>query len=49
MFQLTEKVTIVTRASRGIGRTIAKGFGKAGVNLVLVSRDILAVERRHKK
>jgi len=44
MFQLTGKTAIVTGASRGIGKAIAKGFAQAGANLVLVSRNITALE-----
>ena len=45
MFQLTGKVAIVTGASRGIGEAIAKGFAKAGADLVLVSRNKEALEK----
>ena len=45
MFQLTEKTAIVTGASRGIGEVIAKGFAQAGADLVLVSRNLSALER----
>jgi NAD(P)-dependent dehydrogenase (short-subunit alcohol dehydrogenase family) len=44
MFQLDGKTAIVTGASRGIGEAIAKGFAKAGANLVLVSRNLSALE-----
>ncbi len=44
MFQLIGKTAIVTGASRGIGKAIAKGFAQAGANLVLVSRNIIALE-----
>jgi NAD(P)-dependent dehydrogenase (short-subunit alcohol dehydrogenase family) len=45
VFQLTGKVAIVTGASRGIGEAIAKGFAKAGADLVLVSRNKEALEK----
>ena len=45
MFQLDGKTAIVTGASRGIGEAIAKGFARAGANLVLVSRHLSALER----
>jgi NAD(P)-dependent dehydrogenase (short-subunit alcohol dehydrogenase family) len=44
MFQLTGKTAIVTGASRGIGEVIAKGFAEAGADVVLVSRNIAALE-----
>jgi len=37
-FDLTNKVTIVTGASRGIGESIAKGMADAGATVVLASR-----------
>ncbi len=43
-FQLTGKTAIVTGASRGIGKAISKGLAQAGANLVLVSRNIIALE-----
>jgi NAD(P)-dependent dehydrogenase (short-subunit alcohol dehydrogenase family) len=45
MFYLTGKTTIVTGASRGIGEAFAKGFAKAGADLVLISRNRLALEK----
>lgn len=45
MFYLTGKTTIVTGASRGIGEAPAKGFAKAGADLVLISRNRLALEK----
>ncbi len=45
MFELTGKTAIVTGASRGIGEAIAKGFAKAGADLILVSRNLSALER----
>jgi NAD(P)-dependent dehydrogenase (short-subunit alcohol dehydrogenase family) len=44
MFQIEGKTAIVTGASRGIGEAIAKGFARAGADLVLVSRNLSALE-----
>jgi NAD(P)-dependent dehydrogenase (short-subunit alcohol dehydrogenase family) len=44
IFQLEGKTAIVTGASRGIGKAIAKGFAQAGADLVLVSRNLPALE-----
>jgi len=38
MFKLENKVTIVTGASKGIGKAIATTFAKAGAHVVCVSR-----------
>lgn len=39
MFQLNDKIAIVTGASRGIGRSIALTLAKAGASVALVSRS----------
>ena len=38
MFKLENKVSIVTGASKGIGKAIAKIFAQAGTHVVCVSR-----------
>lgn len=38
MFSLTKKVAVITGASRGIGKAMAKTFAKAGAHVVCVSR-----------
>jgi len=45
LFPLGGKTAIVTGASRGIGEAIAKGYAKAGADLVLVSRNRTALEQ----
>jgi len=40
MFSLSNKIAIVTGASRGIGSTIAHNLSKAGAKIVLISRNI---------
>ncbi len=44
MFDLTDKTAIVTGASRGIGRSIAKTLAAAGARVVLAARTESALE-----
>ena len=39
MFDLNNKVAIITGASQGIGRTIALVFAKSGVNVICIARS----------
>ncbi len=39
MFSLKGKVAVVTGASRGLGKPVAKGMAAAGAHVVLVARD----------
>lgn len=45
VFNLGRKTAIVTGASRGIGEAIAKAFAQAGADLVIVSRNLPALEK----
>ena len=44
MFSLSNKIAIVTGASRGIGSTIAHNLSKTGAKIVLISRNIDALK-----
>jgi len=44
MFDLNDKVVIVTGASQGIGRTMATVFAKSGANVVCVARSEKKIE-----
>jgi 7-alpha-hydroxysteroid dehydrogenase len=45
LFRMTDRVAIVTGASKGIGRGIALAFAEAGADLVLASRTQADLER----
>jgi 2-deoxy-D-gluconate 3-dehydrogenase len=45
MFDLKDKIAIVTGASRGIGKTIALGIAKAGADVGLVARSSTELEK----
>jgi NAD(P)-dependent dehydrogenase (short-subunit alcohol dehydrogenase family) len=43
-FGLHEKVALVTGASRGLGKAIAKGMAEAGADVIVVSRDVARLQ-----
>ena len=43
-FDFSGKTVLVTGASRGIGRALAKGFAEAGANLILTARSEAALQ-----
>jgi len=43
-FSVEGKVVIITGSSKGIGRTLAQGFAKAGASVALVARTISELE-----
>ena len=49
MFNLKEKITIVTGASKGIGEAIATSYADAGAHVVCVSRTESALKTAQKK
>lgn len=44
MFDLTDKVAIITGGGRGLGEQMAEGFAQAGASIVLCSRKAAACE-----
>ena len=45
LFDLTDKVALVTGASRGLGLALARGLGQAGARLALNARDEQRLEK----
>ncbi|HUH23907.1 MAG TPA: SDR family NAD(P)-dependent oxidoreductase, partial [Brevundimonas sp.] len=43
-FDLTGKVALITGGTRGLGRSMAIGFAKAGADLIISSRKADACE-----
>ena len=49
MFNLTGQVAVVTGASSGLGKQMARGFAKQGANLVIMARRIERLEEFKKE
>lgn len=45
IFDLAEKVVVITGGSRGLGRAMAEGFATAQARVVVASRDLASCER----
>ena len=48
MFNLTGQVAVVTGASSGLGKQMARGFAKQGANLVIMARRVERLEELKK-
>ena len=44
MFNLKGRVAVITGASSGLGKQMAKGFAEAGADLVILARRIERLE-----
>lgn len=44
MFDLTDRVAIVTEVVRGLGRAVALGFAEVGVDVVVCARSSAEIE-----
>ncbi len=44
LFDITGKIVLITGSSRGLGKTMAKGFSEAGAKVVINGRSINTVE-----
>jgi hypothetical protein len=44
-FDLSERVAIVTGATKGLGRSMAQGLAGAGASIAVVSRDQVVCSR----
>ncbi len=44
MFELTDRVALMTGSSRGMGAAMAEGLAEQGANVVISSRKIEACE-----
>ena len=49
MFDLAGQVAVVTGASSGLGKQMARGFAKQGANLVIMARRIERLEEFKKR
>lgn len=47
-FDLTGKVGIISGASRGLGKDMARGLAEAGADLVIVARSLISCGKRLK-
>ena len=45
MFNLKGRVAVITGASSGLGKQMAKGFAEAGADLVILARRIERLEK----